>query len=604
MRVLVGHESAEFSGVVDGQYDVRCVQQNRNGVRPSSIAEMLEQCPPAWKPDVYLHSGTVHFPVPTDVETFEGLTVTVISDWHRGGRAVWAGAGFFDLVVGERPACELIRSLGFDNAVFARLWSADPALHRVLPETKKDIDVLFIGSLDPSVWNERNRWLARLGRLSAKHRIVITQGHYGEEYVRLTNRAKIVFNRSVNGCTNQRAYDGLACGALVFNDAEAEEPKEAFRDRVHCVYYDDGNFESLIDYYLTHDAERQAIVEAGRRLVLANHTNAAHTAAMYRQIEAHRDREGYRPYAELPEAERCCRKAMQIYAVGDANNGTMALRLLDRAEQLGYAQSGIAQARAAVHGWIAGKMMPLNEEAGRLRRANFDTAVMFARQAARQDPGSVTNYTGLAFLLLERAEIEGDALSTSATDTAEAVEILIGIAEYCEKAARGEERTNHGELDGFVFPHRTDAFDRMVDAAYLRREADHARWEKILRAAIAWRCRMQLSDLAIASGNPDDACAHARKAVETLPDSANARLMLARCCLHLGKADEAVEQFRGCFRLEPLLVEAWPEHIEALLACGKRADAEAFAQDCRLLMKAMAPIQEMEPRLAQALQAG
>src|SRR5579864_4370910 len=247
MRILVGHESPASSRLYAGRYDVRCVQQGPNGNIPSSIAQMLTQCPPGWRPDVYVHSGATWFPIPTDIDTFGGLTVTVISDWNRGRRAVGAGAGFFDLVIGERPACDLMRSSGYENAIFARIWGASPSLHRILPEVEKDIDVLFIGAMNPYVWGERNRWLARLARLSDRYRILITQGYYGEDYVRMTNRAKIVFNRSVNGCTNQRAYDGLACGALVFNDAVAAEPQEIFQDRVHCIYYNDENFEELLE---------------------------------------------------------------------------------------------------------------------------------------------------------------------------------------------------------------------------------------------------------------------------------------------------------------------------------------------------------------------
>ena len=70
-------------------------------------------------------------------------------------------------------------------------------------------------------------------RLSNRYKVVIAIGHYGEHYTRLTNRAKIVFNRSVNGCTKQRAYDGPACGALVFNESENEEVRAAFEEDVH-----------------------------------------------------------------------------------------------------------------------------------------------------------------------------------------------------------------------------------------------------------------------------------------------------------------------------------------------------------------------------------
>src|SRR5262249_13016364 len=148
----------------------------------------------------------------------------------------------------------------------------------------------------------------RIARLSDRYRVLIAVGHFGEDYVRLTNRAKIVFNRSVNGCTNQRAYDGLACGALVFNEAEGEETREIFEDRVHTVYYDSENLEERLGYYLAHHDARERIVEAGRKLVLERHTEAAHINALFAQLEANLDKKGSRPFARLSVAERCRRK--------------------------------------------------------------------------------------------------------------------------------------------------------------------------------------------------------------------------------------------------------------------------------------------------------
>ena len=200
LRILIGHQDTELAHYDTSRYDVRFVRYGRDGeTPPRTIAEMLEQCPPGWKPDVYYHASLVHFPVPADIEAFDGLTATNIQDWHRGGRAVWAGVGFFDLVATELNASRLLEAGGYQNAHYARFWGVNPDVHRILPDMQsreRDIDVLFIGSLNAAVWEERNRWLDRLARLSDKYRVVIAIGHYGEHYTRLTNRAKIVFNRS------------------------------------------------------------------------------------------------------------------------------------------------------------------------------------------------------------------------------------------------------------------------------------------------------------------------------------------------------------------------------------------------------------------------
>src|SRR5437764_1107506 len=127
MRILIGHSLSEHAAFDPDRYDVQVAPFGKDGRKPpESIAEMLAQCPPGWKPDVYLHPGTVFFPIPTDIEAFDGLTVTTLQDWQRSGRTVWAGAGFFDLVLTERRPCALLKASGYQNAVFARLFGANP----------------------------------------------------------------------------------------------------------------------------------------------------------------------------------------------------------------------------------------------------------------------------------------------------------------------------------------------------------------------------------------------------------------------------------------------------------------------------------------------
>src|SRR5438132_3738527 len=98
-------------------------------------------------------------------------------------------------------------------------------------------------------------------------------------------RARIVFNRSVRGECNKRAFEAAAAGALLFQEAENREVREYFGETNHrgaestearssteqdcgeCVLYDEGSLEELLEYYLAHEDERKAIAEAGRRRV-------------------------------------------------------------------------------------------------------------------------------------------------------------------------------------------------------------------------------------------------------------------------------------------------------------------------------------------------
>jgi hypothetical protein len=131
----------------------------------------------------------------------------------------------------------------------------------------KDIDVLFVGNLHPAVQRDRLPWLGRLARLADHRRVAIHTGVFGKAYRDLLRRARIVFNRSIRGECNRRAFEAAAAGALLFQEAGNLESAEFFQDRQECVYYSDDNLEDLLEYYLDHEEERRSIAAAGRSKV-------------------------------------------------------------------------------------------------------------------------------------------------------------------------------------------------------------------------------------------------------------------------------------------------------------------------------------------------
>ncbi len=583
MRVLMGFQDAVPAGLDAARYEVCCVRYGRNGGPPTTIAEMQALCPPGWKPDVYYHASLGYFPIPTDIETFDGLTVAGVSDWDRGGRAIWNGAGFFDLIVSEQNACALLQAAGHENALFARFWGVGADLHRVLPDVQKDIDVLFVGALNPGVWGERNRWLDRLARLSDKYWIVIASGHHGEDYVRLLNRAKIVFNRSNRGETNQRAYEAAACGALVFNEVENAEAQEIFVDRVHCVYYSADNFEALLDYYLAHAEERARIAEAGRQRAVGEHTHEQHNAALFALIEANLDKAGYRPSAQLPPTERQIRKAFQIYGSAEPGAAMTALLLLNEAERSGYDPGRLAEARAALYGWMAYCLPPEH------KAKYFTGAIRQARQAVERLPENALARMGFGFLLLDRAEATGGAPPTAPNDISEAAAHLVVAAEQCEAGT--------AEVDGFGYPRRSDLWDAHIGRLWMQHRMEEERWAREMRAAIAWRCRSLVSDLLLANGRQAEAYRQAEAAVRAWPMEAEAQLRLARIAARLGNRGEAINAYRASLAESPFQCDAWLELAEALVSAGRRAEAKAFVRERLRVVQAIPSLAAIRPAL-------
>ena len=245
------------------------------GTRISSVTpdmrwpDIWRNSRPSWQPDVYIHWSPEYNPIPEGLEAADCLTVGVFGDWNLGGRAMRTVGGHFDVLVADRAGCDRLQNMGYAHVLHSLLWAFDPQKHRRLSGLEgseaqaRDIDVLMIGNFNHAVQWERAPWLARVAGLSRQHRVVVTSGLYEDAYVQAMNRAKIVFNRSIRGEANMRAYEAPACGALMFYEAGNREIGDIYTDREHCVLYDDTNLETLLAYYLApeNDAERERIAQ-------------------------------------------------------------------------------------------------------------------------------------------------------------------------------------------------------------------------------------------------------------------------------------------------------------------------------------------------------
>lgn len=102
----------------------------------------------------------------------------------------------------------------------------------------------------------------------------------GDKLNQLYSNTKVVVGDSL--CINfdypyywsDRVYETMGRGGFIIHPY-IKGMEEHFNDKEHLVFYEFGNFgqlKELIDYYLTHDAEREAIRKAGHEHVKQNHT--------------------------------------------------------------------------------------------------------------------------------------------------------------------------------------------------------------------------------------------------------------------------------------------------------------------------------------------
>lgn len=208
-----------------------------NGIPPDSIRRM-RGITVLWYPDDLL--ATPHGPC----------------DIAYNGRA-------FDLVYGfARYDLTEYAKYGVAQAKWLPL-ACHPPVHREL-DLPKLHDVCFVGNIYP------NR-AALLERLSRRFDLLVTRA-YGEGMVRIYNQSRIVLNLGIGrGGVQHRVFEALACGSLLLTN-ELDPAERLFQDKVHLVYYNEGNIEDLIAYYLAHPEEREAIARQGREEAIRNHT--------------------------------------------------------------------------------------------------------------------------------------------------------------------------------------------------------------------------------------------------------------------------------------------------------------------------------------------
>jgi hypothetical protein len=173
----------------------------------------------------------------------------------------------FDFVfAAQRDGAEQLQDAGIASACWLPL-ACDPDIHRK-HDVPKTLDVCFVGHLFPG---PRAECLERIRRHFPDHFI---GQRFFEEMARTYSAARLVFNRSIRNDVNMRVFEALACGSLLLtNDLQDNGQDDLFRDGVHLATYGDAN--ELVDkirFYLTHEALRERIAEAGRAAVLARDT--------------------------------------------------------------------------------------------------------------------------------------------------------------------------------------------------------------------------------------------------------------------------------------------------------------------------------------------
>ena len=270
--------------------------------------DIVERVGREWRPDLFLCWHPELYPPPRAIEECPIQTAAVISDWNIYHSQFEHNLSRYDVVCLDKLGERALDAPGAELAYVMPIYSQRSLVHRKIDDVEKDIDVLFAGNPNHAIHARRGRRLEQVASLSGEYRIVIGHGYLGEDYTRMLNRARIVFNHGVRHEMNLRCFEAIACGTLLFVEEENLEAGEYLRDREEVVLYGPGNLVELLRRYLDDPAELGRVAAAGYA--------AAQGLALENRLDglfdwlAARSR-GKRAFRRLSEAERTLADAMQ-----------------------------------------------------------------------------------------------------------------------------------------------------------------------------------------------------------------------------------------------------------------------------------------------------
>jgi glycosyltransferase involved in cell wall biosynthesis/predicted Zn-dependent protease/predicted O-methyltransferase YrrM len=439
-----------------------------------------------------------------------------------------------DVVLTDAPSAQRLRRAGLQHVRAANLFGIDRHFAAALddPEGERDIDLVFVGNVNPAVQGARLPWLARVAALADKYRVAVAAGVFGAEYRSLLRRAKLAFNRSIRGECNLRALEAASSGAVLLQEADNEEVKEYLEPGAEYAPYGEDDFEGVVGRLLADEPRRRAIAGAARERARWYTFEALVRSALavggkgWSDVTG-RARERLRRGATVPLAPRVWQRASNIGP--DADPGLDAA-LAAAGER--HAPGVLARTPAEAEGHFAA--------AGGNRVSLAGRAVALAELGRREE--------ALAAAREAVAALEAEAVLTPE------------------------------ESDSVPYPPRAYLLRAAWERAGYDRP-DHPEGERREKARLL-RGRTLLLAAEITGASGDWAAA-----AGCCPEWPHLRAALGAALLREGRAAEAVEHLRSALAANPFDNAAARARAGALAESGRADEAERLRARRRLLAK-------------------
>lgn len=251
------------------------------------LEEALRECPR--RPDWIFHFESGRPVLPTGLEKSEIPTVCFQADTYAYTRKRIRWSSLFDHAVVFHPGYERIfREAGHPGAFL--LPHAVRREHFEGPEREREFEVGWVGQASGAVYGRRAKWLPRL---ASEFRTNDWGKQYKlEEVAEVYRKSRVVVNFSRDDFpqdANLRVFEAMASGALLITSLPSELTELDFEEGVHFAgYRKEAELLPQVRRYLSEEAQRKKIGDAGRAKVLSEHTYDCRVT----QLLAHLERAG------------------------------------------------------------------------------------------------------------------------------------------------------------------------------------------------------------------------------------------------------------------------------------------------------------------------
>jgi GT2 family glycosyltransferase/predicted Zn-dependent protease len=533
-----------------------------------SWEDVQKQLPSGWLPDL-LVLNLPYTTVPECLETAPVPHVALAPDWNLLWHYYRACLPAYDLALTDTRGVELFHQEGIYQAHVANLSGCERFLvETAWPDGPRDIDILFVGNLNPAVQRERAPWLTSLARLGQRWRVEVRTGLFGESYARLLARSRIVFQFSARSKCGRRAFEAAAAGALIFQEHGNRELPHYFRDRHECVYYHPDELQRLLDYYLRHEEERRALAQAARARVAQCRFEDFWAEALGTLEQHGLTVPDSRPNGSPADAKaRLWARCWQALGSSQYEDATL-IGDLEKASR--------AQPDSAVLLNALGVLIVRQAQGRTSAPVAAEVAAEYFRRALACQPDYVLSGLNLA----EALESGGQTLG-----------VIEAARRTLENLHRGADAESNS-VDGLPFSRGFDTFRMEWERAAWTHAGDRAAEARAKRDLIAWRLYTLL-------GKSTGELPASYEAALLRPDLPAARAALGVQLMRGGRASDAVGHLRQAVADNPLDREAAFTYFQALGTVGDTEGRRRLVEDRRALAQTLPAALPAEPWFAE-----